>query len=209
VRRQADALREWFARETGWPLHVDREGARLFKRPADLRRRHPRDARLRQAAAMCCCAWPARCWSAPTRRSPCNCSANAARCSGLRKPALQSRLASASRSAGAHERRELVAGLPHLARARRPATRGRRRREASFTMAMAPSHDALYDVQRRMLAGMLAAVRGPSTWRSEDAPALSSRPPAVSGGRTPGRERTGATRRLAPSPCSTPARRSR
>jgi uncharacterized protein (TIGR02678 family) len=31
-------------------------------------------------------------------------------------------------------------------------------------------HDALYDVQRRMLAGMLAAVRGPSTWRSEDAP---------------------------------------
>ena len=36
VRRQAERLREWFARETGWPLHVDREGARLFKRPANL-----------------------------------------------------------------------------------------------------------------------------------------------------------------------------
>ena len=30
--------------------------------------------------------------------------------------------------------------------------------------------DALYDVQRRMLAGILAAVRGPSTWRAEAAP---------------------------------------
>jgi uncharacterized protein (TIGR02678 family) len=30
--------------------------------------------------------------------------------------------------------------------------------------------DALYDIQRRMLAGMLAAVRGPSTWATADAP---------------------------------------
>jgi uncharacterized protein (TIGR02678 family) len=30
--------------------------------------------------------------------------------------------------------------------------------------------DALYDIQRRMLAGMLAAVRGPSTWAANDAP---------------------------------------
>jgi len=30
--------------------------------------------------------------------------------------------------------------------------------------------DALYDVQRRVLAGMLAAVRGPSTWSHEEAP---------------------------------------
>jgi uncharacterized protein (TIGR02678 family) len=36
VRRQSERLREWFARETGWPLHVEREGARLFKRPANL-----------------------------------------------------------------------------------------------------------------------------------------------------------------------------
>jgi hypothetical protein len=36
VRRHADRLREWFARETGWILHVERDGARLSKRPADL-----------------------------------------------------------------------------------------------------------------------------------------------------------------------------
>ena len=31
--------------------------------------------------------------------------------------------------------------------------------------------DALYDIHRRALAGMLAAVRGPSTWAPQDAPA--------------------------------------
>jgi uncharacterized protein (TIGR02678 family) len=36
VRRHADALRPWLQRETGWVLHVERDGARLFKRPADL-----------------------------------------------------------------------------------------------------------------------------------------------------------------------------
>jgi len=36
IRRQAEALRDWFARETGWPLQIEHEGARLFKRPADL-----------------------------------------------------------------------------------------------------------------------------------------------------------------------------
>src|SRR5437764_9656166 len=36
VRRNAEPLREWFAREAGWMLHVERDGARLFKRPADL-----------------------------------------------------------------------------------------------------------------------------------------------------------------------------
>jgi uncharacterized protein (TIGR02678 family) len=36
VRRHAPYLREWFNRETGWVLHVERECARLFKRPASL-----------------------------------------------------------------------------------------------------------------------------------------------------------------------------
>ena len=36
VRRQATALREWFARETGWALQVDRSHARLRKTPARL-----------------------------------------------------------------------------------------------------------------------------------------------------------------------------
>jgi hypothetical protein len=34
IRRQADALRDFFARETGWPLQIEHEGARLYKRPA-------------------------------------------------------------------------------------------------------------------------------------------------------------------------------
>ncbi|MBM0105553.1 TIGR02678 family protein [Steroidobacter sp. S1-65] len=34
VRRHGEYLREWFQRETGWVLHVERECARLYKRPA-------------------------------------------------------------------------------------------------------------------------------------------------------------------------------
>jgi uncharacterized protein (TIGR02678 family) len=36
VRRQADALRDFFGRETGWALQIEHEGARLYKLPADL-----------------------------------------------------------------------------------------------------------------------------------------------------------------------------
>jgi uncharacterized protein (TIGR02678 family) len=36
VRRHAEHLREWFARETGWNLQVERQCARLYKRPATL-----------------------------------------------------------------------------------------------------------------------------------------------------------------------------
>ncbi|MGH8296088.1 MAG: TIGR02678 family protein [Steroidobacteraceae bacterium] len=35
VRRHSEHLREWFSRETGWRLHVERGCARLFKTPAD------------------------------------------------------------------------------------------------------------------------------------------------------------------------------
>lgn len=35
VRRHSEHLRDWFARETGWRLHVERGCARLFKTPAD------------------------------------------------------------------------------------------------------------------------------------------------------------------------------
>lgn len=36
VRAHADPLREWLARECGWVLRVEREYARLFKRPSDI-----------------------------------------------------------------------------------------------------------------------------------------------------------------------------
>jgi uncharacterized protein (TIGR02678 family) len=37
VRRHVEALREWLQRELGWPLQLEREAARLYKRPADSR----------------------------------------------------------------------------------------------------------------------------------------------------------------------------
>src|SRR5262245_29715769 len=36
VRTHAEWLRTWMLRETGWVLQVERDCARLFKRPADL-----------------------------------------------------------------------------------------------------------------------------------------------------------------------------
>jgi uncharacterized protein (TIGR02678 family) len=36
VRRHAEYLRDWFGRETGWTLQVERQCARLYKRPATL-----------------------------------------------------------------------------------------------------------------------------------------------------------------------------
>lgn len=36
VRAHADWLRDWFGRECGWPLLIERDCARLYKRPAEL-----------------------------------------------------------------------------------------------------------------------------------------------------------------------------
>lgn len=67
-----------------------------------------------------------------------------------------------------HERRELVAVCRTLLEI------GVLQRvvgdEEAFVQTRGEQADALYDVQRRTLAGLLAAVRGPSTWRPEDAP---------------------------------------
>jgi len=69
-----------------------------------------------------------------------------------------------------HERRELVAvcrSLLELGVLQRVAGD-----EEGFVRSGGDNSvaDALYDVQRRVLAGMLAAVRGPSTWSPEEAP---------------------------------------
>src|SRR5690606_35469817 len=74
--------------------------------------------------------------------------------------------------AAAHERRELVAvcrSLLALGVLQRVA--GDEEGFVRSAGSEAESGDALYDVQRRALAGMLAAVRGPSTWPAEQAPA--------------------------------------
>lgn len=165
VRRQAAGLRDWFAREAGWTLQIEREGARLYKRPADLA-----DAtrsllgydRRRYVLLCLACAVLERAEPQITLRLL-----------GERLLLLAAEPTLASRgftfTLGAqHERRELVAvcrTLLDLGVLQRVAGD-----ETAFVHAGGDQADALYDVQRRALAGMLAAVRGPSTWTPEEAP---------------------------------------
>ena len=162
VRRQTEALREWFSRETGWILQVEREGARLYKRPGNLTdamRGLPGYDRRRYVLLCLACAVLERADPQITLRL------------------LGERLLELAAEPGLdftftleaqHERRELVSvcrtllGLGVLHRVAGD--------EETFVQAGGDQADALYDVQRRMLAGMLAAVRGPSTWAPEEAP---------------------------------------
>lgn len=167
VRRHADALRDWFSRESGWVLHVERECARLYKRPADLAdatRGLPGYDRRRYVLLCLACAVLERADPQITLHLL-----------GERvmqmaaEPALaRQQFSFALRSAT--ERRELVAvcrSLLELGVLQRVAGD-----EESFVQDNGGAQaDALYDIQRRMLAGVLAAVRGPSTWPEPDAPA--------------------------------------
>lgn len=167
VRRQAAKLRDWFARETGWPLHVDRECARLYKRPADLgdaTRGLPGYDRRRYVLLCLACAVIERADPQITLRLL-----------GERvmreatEPALTA-LGYTFSLSSASERRELVAvcrTLLELGVLARVAGD-----EEHFVLdGGGQQADALYDVQRRLLAGVLAAVRGPSTWPASEAPA--------------------------------------
>lgn len=167
VRRQAEALREWFAREPAWALHVERDGARLYKRPADLQ-----DATRglegfdRRRYVLLCLA----CAALERAEPQITLHVLGERIMALAaEPTLAARhFAFTLRSAA--ERRELVGvcralmGLGVL-----QCIAGD---EDSFVQGHGASAqaDALYDIQRRLLAGMLAAVRGPSTWSEADAP---------------------------------------
>ncbi|UUZ63714.1 TIGR02678 family protein [Polaromonas sp. P1-6] len=165
VRRHADELRAWFARETGWALHIERDCARLYKRPADLRdasRGLPGYDRRRYVLLCLACAVLERADPQITLRVL-----------GERllvlaaEPNLLSRAFSFALQAQ-HERRELVAvcrSLLELGVLQRVAGD-----EEGFVRSGGDTADALYDVQRRVLAGVLAAVRGPSTWAPEEAP---------------------------------------
>ena len=168
VRRHADELRTWFAREAGWPLHIERDCARLFKRPADLSdatRGLPGYDRRRYALLCLACAVLERSDAQITLRLL-----------GDRLLSLAAEPTLVARGFGfalqaQHERRELVAvcrSLLELGVLERVA--GDEEgfvRSADNADAM---HDALYDIHRRVLAGLLAAVRGPSTWGPEEAP---------------------------------------
>ncbi len=167
VRRHADALREWFQREAGWPLLVERDGARLFKRPADLAdptRGLPRFDRQRYVL-LCLAA------AVLERADP-----------QISLQTLGSRML------------EMAAEPTLVARGFRFTlqTQGERRALVGVCQALLlfgvlervagdeddfvarggqPGQaDALYDLRRRALAGLLAAVRGPSTWAPGSAP---------------------------------------
>ncbi len=169
VRRQSEALRDWFAREAGWMLQVERDGARLYKRPADLAdatRGLPGYDRHRYVLLCLACAVLERADAQITLRLL------GERLIALAaEPTLQARGFSFALTAQG-ERRDLVAvcrtllGLGVLQRVAGD--------EDAFVQTTAEQAgelaDALYDVQRRALAGMLAAVRGPSTWAPEQAP---------------------------------------
>lgn len=163
VRRQAEALREWFSRETGWILQVEREGARLYKRPANLTdamRGLPGYDRRRYVLLCLACAVLERAESQITLR---------VLGERLLELAAEPALDFTFTLEAQHERRELVSVCRTLLELRvlhRVAGD-----EETFVHARGGDQaDALYDVQRRLLAGMLAAVRGPSTWTPEEAP---------------------------------------
>lgn len=169
VRRRADALREWFAREAGWTLHIERDCARLYKRPADLldpTRGLPGYDRRRYVLFCLACAVLERADPQITLRVL-----------GEKLLLLAAEPMLASRGFTftlevQHQRRELVAvcrsllDLGVLSRVAGDEEAYARNADAGADHL----HDALYDVQRRVLAGVLAAVRGPSTWPAEEAP---------------------------------------
>jgi uncharacterized protein (TIGR02678 family) len=165
VRRHAEHLREWFARETGWPLHIERDGARLYKRPADLEdaSRGLKGFDKRRYVLLClACAVLERAdiqitlallgdtllkWADDPLLAACGFT-----CS------LESRA----------ERGELVTvckALLELGVLSRVAGD-----EDAYVQAPGDEADALYDINRRQLSGVLAAVRGPSTWPARESP---------------------------------------
>lgn len=167
VRRQAERLRDWFAREAGWPLQVDREGARLYKRPADLSdpsRGLPDYDRRRYMLLCLACAVLERADPQITLRL-------------LGERVVQQAADPTLEAQGfgftldsANERRELVAVCRTLLE-RGVLERVAGEEENFVREAVGQQADALYDVHRRLLAGLLAAVRGPSTWSADEAPA--------------------------------------
>ncbi|EFL18142.1 TIGR02678 family protein [Streptomyces sp. C] len=165
VRRHASELREWFDRNTGWSLRVDSETARLGKIPAHLAdATHPAREATRSAAPF------------TRRRYVLLCLALAALERGEAQIAL-GRLA---------DQVVLDAADPRLAAAGIQFTLDRRderldlaavvrlllsfgvlRRVAGDEDAYVNgAGDALYDVERRVLAGLLATRRGPSMVRA-------------------------------------------
>jgi uncharacterized protein (TIGR02678 family) len=160
VRRHIDYLRDWFARETGWNLHLDRDCVRLYKRPADLhdasraaRDSQGRDFDRRRYTVFCLiCAVLDRADAQITLRTLGEKLLMLAGDPDLREAGFTFTLEAN------HERRELVAVCRHL------LDLGVLLRVAGDEDGFVQqSGDALYDIQRRVLARLLAVTRGPSS----------------------------------------------
>ncbi|MEU9157119.1 TIGR02678 family protein [Streptomyces sp. NPDC048417] len=167
VRRHAAALRDWFERNVGWTLRTDADAARLRKTPGTLTdATHPAREAARTALPF------------TRRRYVLLCLTLAALERGEAQVALgrlaeQVVLAAADPellAAGIEftlerrdERLDLAAVVRLLLRL------GVLRRVAGDEEAyVSGSGDVLYDVRRRVLAGMPAALRGPSLIEAED-----------------------------------------
>jgi uncharacterized protein (TIGR02678 family) len=165
VRRHSEWLRDWFAREAGWPLHVERDGARLYKRPADLEdaSRGLKDFDRRRYVLLClACAVLERAEVQITLAV-----LGERLLQWADDPSLEGRGFTFKLDTH-HERKELVSVCKSLLE-HGVLTRVAGDEEA-YVHASGPEADALYDVNRRALSGMLAAVRGPSTWPIDETP---------------------------------------
>jgi uncharacterized protein (TIGR02678 family) len=154
VRRHAAYLRDWFARETGWNLQVERQCARLYKRAAasdDSTRGLPDFDRDRYVLLCLACAVLERAESQITLR---------ALGERLLEAAADPDLAGCGFTftlEGARERRALV-GVCRLLLELGVLMRVAGDEEGFVNQ----SGDVLYDVQRRVLARLPAGTRGAS-----------------------------------------------
>jgi uncharacterized protein (TIGR02678 family) len=159
VRRHSSALREWFDRNTGWRLFVDSEVARLVKTSADDHTHPARDVRTRAPFSR--------------RRYVLACLAMAV----LERADAQVTLGRLA------EQVVLAAADPELAAAGIAFALDNREERTDLAAVVRllldlgvlgrvagdedafvrDTGDALYDVDRRVLAALLAAPRGPST----------------------------------------------
>lgn len=159
VRRHAEALRAWLARETGWVLRVERDCARLYKLPSDLGdgTRGATGFSRRHYTLLClACAVLERADPQITLRT-----LGERLLDSAADPQLAARGFTFTLQQ-MHERRELVHVCRYLLEL------GVLHRIAGEEEAYVQhGGDALYDVQRRVLAALLACTRGPSTLAAE------------------------------------------
>lgn len=162
VRRHAEELRGFFMRETGWMLTVDRDCARLYKRPADLAdaSRGAREFGRDRYVVLClACAVLERSDAQITLRALGEGTLGFAADPALDATGFRFTLEHA------HERRSLVRVcrlLVELGILERIAGD-----EESYVVQ---SGDALYDVNRRRLSVLFAGGRGPSTFAPGEEP---------------------------------------